>query len=1257
MSLTGFDLPPPRNWQAFEALCHDLFSREWAVTDCNRIGRNGQRQSGVDIVAKSAAGWVGAQCKWIGRTAGITSTELQAIADEARAFRPVLTHLTVATTAANDAPLQELARKISDEHAADGTFTLSLVCWDDLVARLDAQPEVVARHYAALMRFLSGHDPVTTQYATRISNFVSQYLGDSPSDAPFIGREDDLAALDRWLADEHAPYALMRAPAGLGKSALLVNWTASLGDAVALIFMPISVRFRTNLAQVVFESLLIRLAPLHGLAVSDLGGMDVERARGLVSDLLARPLPDGLRLVVVIDGLDEAADFEIGHDLFPARPPPGLKILCAGRPVTLRSDPLHTIAQRHFTLSALPGAIVATALQLTEISQADTTQIARLAQGDPLLVRLYIEGLQAGEVEPSRLTAATPGLHGYFEAWWSDQQSLWQSIDENQAALIESILRLLACAIGPLSRDDLLDPSLVGLNSNVLALDKALDALSRWVVGRGRTNDLVLSHPRFADYLREEWMGASQVSMVESQILAWGSTRLAALEVDPNQHLSPYLIANLGAHFERAGFPQDRFQPMTRRTWAQQCHVINPSLRGFLADVERRAEATRRSIEAHGVDTTLLLAFVDCALAIATVRTIAKGLPANVYVAALRLGIWSADTVLEHMLTVDSDGLSAEALIELAKGLGPARSAEVLTLALSVQRNGKDAEILRRIYPVLAEAEQVHIASDLVRRAEISEHRTAYGPPLPNDVSLSIARAVQQVSGRVPALSRLLPWLPAAEAENIEHEIEGLILGHPEDFKEDIYYNGALQNLTLQRRQQLVAHILSGLDEDQQRRVALTEIGYDPAPELIDIFLNCAADIEDAWERADALKVIAKSVPRDRISEYLAQAYRLEQKTLRAAALAALGRYHYGDWATTALNLCRTEEMHPSVRAPILVDACHWAPDKMRLEIEPLLLSDLDTPVDTRAWDEHDPEWLLVDFAFTFTATSPQHTFRLLREVSEGEVRARAAANLVVDGPPSVREQATELLADIEEPFGMLDAYSHIVAHSSGEQRARACRNAATFARTHGNRAELIDIAIARHWDIEQDLGADLVHEALELGVVHDWREVGDLLVALAPFLTAEGKRKARGMIRLIDSGYQREVVARAYNDKTSNDDPISTNTRVLRRRVAWGSPEPALSYSRSGLLDAVRNAQHGRVSHNVWFELLLVQDSAEIAAATLALIQWAATTNRAVVIEVLTGLAPSIDRAFGKPASDGILSLLQENALAWGEQPRRDKD
>ena len=81
----------------------------------------------------------------------------------------------------------------------------------------------------------------------------------------------------------------------------------------------------------VFASIAARLATLHGDKVPGSPDTSVEIWRGIVADYLNRPLPDGRRLLVILDGVDEAADWEPGPDLFPFSLPSGSRVVLSAR--------------------------------------------------------------------------------------------------------------------------------------------------------------------------------------------------------------------------------------------------------------------------------------------------------------------------------------------------------------------------------------------------------------------------------------------------------------------------------------------------------------------------------------------------------------------------------------------------------------------------------------------------------------------------------------------------------------------------------------------------------------------------------------------------------------------------------------------------------------------------------------------------------------------------------------------------------------
>jgi hypothetical protein len=346
---------------------------------------------------------------------------------------------------------------------------------DDLAARLTAD-----LHRWVFGRYVDGLTALRTDYGGRIQNFLKEYLGTPAGPVPFGGRDDDLARLDAWLNDANAhPYLLLAAPAGRGKSALLVRWTQRLLSRpdVGIAFVPVSIRFRTNLAGVVFPAVTARLAALHGEKLTAEPTTPVEVWRGMMTDYLARPLPEGRQLLLVLDGVDEAADWEPGPDLFPANPPPGVSVLVSARLRAGQATPEAWLSSLGWNSPGLGQALdlerltregVADVLNkmgcpLDELGRREVivAELHRLSEGDPLLVRLYVDdlwkrGAAATRLRPEDLQGLQPGLKGYFDRWWEDQRRLWGDQAFKLEPAVNAVLNLLACALGPLSRDDVL---------------------------------------------------------------------------------------------------------------------------------------------------------------------------------------------------------------------------------------------------------------------------------------------------------------------------------------------------------------------------------------------------------------------------------------------------------------------------------------------------------------------------------------------------------------------------------------------------------------------------------------------------------------------------------------------------------------------------------------------------------------------------------------------------------------------------------
>lgn len=411
---------------------------------------------------------------------------------------------------------------------------------------------------------------------TGMEQHLDEYLGTPAKPVPFGGRHAQLDELDAWLADPSHFYALVAAPAGRGKSALVTRWVADVAgrNRADVAFVPVSLRFDTARQNQALGLLGARLRHLRqvdaGAPSNDVGVWTAEVDQALREDRRAGRTP-----LIVLDGTDEAIDWAVGRDLrFPSEPGQGVKVLVSTRILVdrdtngwlqeLRWDGL----ARPLDLRRLDRAGFAEALESMGnplaglATQIDVLkELVRLSEGEPLLVRLYVEALlgkgeQAAFITPEELETLERGLAGYIKRWWEEHERQWGT-DEQIESAVEALLGVLASALGPLTCEDvvlLIEKD--GIKPQTL--DKALRVLARFIVGDGRQQGFVFSHPRLTQYVRDEWFTKCGQEGWEHRFLDRGRQTLEALrqgDLTPNQ-ASAYIVQHHGEHLDRAGAPR-----------------------------------------------------------------------------------------------------------------------------------------------------------------------------------------------------------------------------------------------------------------------------------------------------------------------------------------------------------------------------------------------------------------------------------------------------------------------------------------------------------------------------------------------------------------------------------------------------------------------------------------------------------------------------------------------------------------------------
>lgn len=557
----------------------------------------------------------------------------------------------------------------------------------------------------------------STDYEASITNFLETCVGTPQQPVPFGGREIALANLDDWLDDpKQPPRLLLSAPAGRGKSALLGHWTQRLiqrGD-LEVIYFPVSISFQTNRAAVVFASLTSRLATLHGQSLP--GGPDtsIDVWREKMADYLGRPLPSGLRLILILDGIDEAADWEPGPNLIPFSLPDSTRVLLSARYRAGGIDASAWMSQlgwshpgmaQNMELPILtPEGVVDVLKKMggflgrLEIEVDIIAELYRLSEGDPLLVRLYVDELWALGEPASRLQAVDlhhiqPGLKGYFQRWWEDQRSHWGNHSPLKETAVRSLFEILACALGPLSQSDVLEelaPPNEGLDW--LALEDALSSLKRLVIGDGRNQGYVFSHPRLGEYFASELLNDKRREAINARFLDWGERTLVELNCEKitPQKASPYIVQHYITHLKRANCSIDHFLPLASDGWRRAWFEADKNgYSGFVSDINQLwqlVEHANANAIRDAKPAPYLAEEIRCALYRASVNSMANRFPPKLLSILVKHSFLKEDQGLNYALrNTDEDGRAA-ALAELAPEMRKPEAVDrMLQLAFSLR--------------------------------------------------------------------------------------------------------------------------------------------------------------------------------------------------------------------------------------------------------------------------------------------------------------------------------------------------------------------------------------------------------------------------------------------------------------------------------------------------------------------------------------------------------------------------------------------
>lgn len=736
-------------------------------------------------------------------------------------------------------------------------------------------------------------------FRARTQAFRDEYLVSETGPVPFGGREKELEFFDTWLHNSgSAPRMLVTAPAGRGKSALLVQWMKTLQDLGVfgpegwqLVFMPISIRVGTNWPEVFYEGLARRLAEIMAEPLPTESIRDSDGFRYAVRDQLDRIAASGERIILVIDGLDEALHGSFDPAILPSILPPSLRVLVSARwqvgdinsrgwlkrlgwdrGVKVNSIELDPLDYDGITdVLVKLGAPVETLAR----NRALVRRLLELTGGEPLLVRYYAEDLwdTAGRGVPitqAALDALQPGFGSYFQRWFQFQDALWREeksgIDGRE---IDRVLSVLAFAHGPLEEANLLE--LMEQNygpSRVISGDRLLEPLRRFVIGTGEPGSgYVLSHPKIGEYLQNDRFSA-RAAELRSGFMAWGKMHLEYInagKLRPEQ-ASPYVLQFLPRHLEESGAGPEDYLGMVEDGWRRAWEQFEGGQRGF-ANAVRITWAILKKDKAN----LWLGERWRCALTLSSIRSRGWNMRGKLALAAVKRG-----------------GLTIRQAAQIAELKNPSKESVTLLAELSVHARKNHAVAADLALLAIDTAWKVPNSADFFGRAEALSAIIKTLFSVDQGLSAEIQRSL-----RVPVLEAIRALSPLSRVRLLA-EIAGLFDGQDKSsiVQEACKLGFSLELLKPHDQAEAFIRLLPILDEP--RRSHFTQ-------RTLDLLLTFDQEIEFL----NPLGALAPYLSSEQWSTMLASVKAITNTSHRSLALAALAPHLMTEQLPEALGAAK----------------------------------------------------------------------------------------------------------------------------------------------------------------------------------------------------------------------------------------------------------------------------------------------------------------------------------------------------------------
>ncbi|MEQ8385742.1 MAG: AAA family ATPase [Coleofasciculus sp. A1-SPW-01] len=297
----------------------------------------------------------------------------------------------------------------------------------------------------------SGHE-IEAQVKRIINDYTQQ---------PLEGREEEKRQLDDFVLNNSKGVLLVTGAAGFGKSALLSHWQQTKQDDYFIAYHCFSYRYqKTRSVSEAYRHLLKQLYLYYNIRNGQFP-TDENQMRELLVGMLRKPVsPEGKRLVIVLDGLDEAS--ETFEPFFPLLPD-GVFVIASARaeeeekPTYLRNwidDADQRLCLKRLSREAIPkwlGEIRELAIYAKD--DQFVNRLDEITSGFPLYLRYLIDELRQVATQNQDVREVLAQTPTGFEEYVEQQLNGLDELKLPEQTL--QLFALLAVAKGVLEKEDI----------------------------------------------------------------------------------------------------------------------------------------------------------------------------------------------------------------------------------------------------------------------------------------------------------------------------------------------------------------------------------------------------------------------------------------------------------------------------------------------------------------------------------------------------------------------------------------------------------------------------------------------------------------------------------------------------------------------------------------------------------------------------------------------------------------------------------